>query len=87
MHQPGAKLVSVNPAFEELTGYPAEEAVGENCRFLQGAETEQDAILQLVEALRAAEPVQLEITNYKRDGSKFTNLLSLQPVHDSRGAY
>ena len=87
MYQPGARLISVNPAFETLTGYPEEECLGRNCRFLQGEETEQDAVLQLVEALRAAEPVQLEMTNYKKDGTRFRNLLSLQPVHDSRGTY
>ena len=87
MHQPGAPLVSVNLAFTELTGYPEEECLCRNCRFMQGEETEQDAVLQLVEALRAAEPVQLEMTNYKKNGSAFVNLLSLQPVHDSRGAY
>ena len=48
MHQPGAPLVSVNLAFTELTGYPEEECLGRNCRFLQGEETEQEAVLQLV---------------------------------------
>ena len=87
MAQPGAKLVCVNPAFEELTGYAASEAVGQNCRFLQGEDTEQEAVLQLVESIRAAEPVQLELTNYRKDGSRFRNLLSLQPVRDSLGVY
>ena len=39
MYQPGARLISVNPAFETLTGYQATEVVDENCRFLQGEET------------------------------------------------
>ena len=87
MQQPGARIVSVNPAFEDLTGYSAAEAIGQNCRFLQGDATEQDAVLQLVESVRAAEPVQLVLTNYRKDGTRFSNNLSLQPVHDSLGVY
>ena len=48
---------------------------------------EQEAVLQLVESIRAVEPVQLELTNYRKDGSRFRNLLSLQPVRDSLGVY
>lgn len=87
MQQPGASLVSVNKAFEELTGFPAQEAIGQSCRFLQGEETEQDALLQMVDAIRAAEPIQVELTNYRRDGTKFKNSIFVQPVHDSLGEY
>ena len=52
MYEPGAKLVCVNRAFEKLTGYDEEASVGRNCRFLQGAKTEPQAVQQLVDALR-----------------------------------
>ena len=87
MHTPGANLVCVNEAFTALTGVEADEAIGQNCRFLQGPETERDAVQRLVEGMRAAQPVQVELTNYRKDGSAFRNLLSLQPVHDSEGRY
>ena len=29
----------------------------------------------------------VRITNYRKDGSSFVNLLSLRPVHDSNGVY
>ena len=87
MFEPGAKIVCANEALERLTGYEREEVMGRNCRFLQGEETEQGAVQQLVEALREAQPVQVELTNYRKDGSRFRNMLSLQPVHDARGRY
>ena len=85
--QPGARLVCVNGAFERLTGYGRDFAVGRNCRFLQGADTEPAAVQQLVEALRDARPTAVELTNYRRDGSAFRNALVVSPVHDSSGAY
>ena len=48
----GLPLVYVNEAFETLTGFAHDEAVGRNCRFLQGKATEQAAIAQLVHAIR-----------------------------------
>src|SRR3954449_10173460 len=44
-------LVWVNPAFEATTGYSAEEAVGRNCRFLQGPATDRQTVAKLRAAL------------------------------------
>ena len=48
---PDDPLVYVNPAFEETTGYAAEEALGHNCRFLQGEDRAQPAIAELRTAM------------------------------------
>ncbi|MFO0201935.1 MAG: PAS domain S-box protein, partial [Alphaproteobacteria bacterium] len=37
----GQPLFYANPAFEKITGYPTFEAIGRNCSFLQGSDTEQ----------------------------------------------
>ena len=39
---PDYPMVVVNDAFAALTGYPRSESVGRNCRFLQGAGTDQE---------------------------------------------
>jgi PAS domain S-box-containing protein len=87
MHEPGAKLVSVNAVFERLTGWAKGDALGQNCRFLQGEGTEQEALAQLVDGLRSGAKVLVELTNYRRDGSSFRNRLTTCPVHDSDGVY
>ncbi|MFL5257423.1 MAG: PAS domain-containing protein, partial [Rhodopila sp.] len=50
---PDCPLVYVNPAFCDLTGYTSEEAVGRNCRFLQGPETDPATIARARHALAA----------------------------------
>ncbi len=85
-HQPDQPLVYVNPAFERTTGYPAAEAVGRNCRFLQGPDTDPAAVQRIRDALAAQEHLVLTLLNYRRDGTAFWNELSISPVYDGTGA-
>jgi PAS domain S-box-containing protein len=78
-------LVWVNPSFTALTGYPAEEAVGRNCRFLQGRNTDPAAVRRIAEALRQRRPVTEVLLNYRRDGTAFWNEVAISPVLDSSG--
>lgn len=43
-NQPDHPIIYANEAFERLTGYSCEEAVGRNCRFLQGEGTDQSTV-------------------------------------------
>ena len=52
---PELPIVYVNPAFERMTGFSAEEAVGRNCRFLQGEDRHQPALDELRAALAGHE--------------------------------
>merc|ERR1719460_669321 len=87
MKVPGLPLTHVNKAFETLTGYTQAEAVGRNCRFLQGPDTEQDRVGAIIRALQTGEPLEVQLTNYRKNGLSFQNLLSVKPVHDSTGEY
>jgi PAS domain S-box-containing protein len=82
---PDNPLVYVNPGFERLTGYGSEEAVGENCRYLQGPERDQPGIEAIRTALRLREHCLVVLKNFRRDGSMFYNELSISPVHDNAG--
>ena len=83
----GLPLVYVNQAWEALTGYARAEVLGHNCRLLQGAETEEAAVAELVRSIRQRRPCVVTLTNYRKDGGRFANELSLHPVFDSRGVY
>lgn len=85
MRQPDMPLIYVNPGFEALTGYTAQEALGHNCRFLQGSERDQQALAILRNALQQSEPCCVILRNYRKDGTPFWNELSLYPLLDQQG--
>lgn len=78
-------LIYVNAAFEALTGYQAEEILGRNCRFLQGADTDQAELQVLRRALREHKPMRMTLRNYRKDGESFWNELSINPLFDEDG--
>ena len=79
--------------FIKTTGFSYSEVIGQNCRFLQQKEAvvdnnaEKEQRLALTEALRDAKPVKVVITNYRKSGEKFLNLLSMKPIMDQLGNY
>jgi len=78
-------LTYVNPAFERISGYSADEILGRNCRVLQGEDTDPAAVAELSRALRLGEECQVTVRNYRADGTPFWNELSLSPVRDADG--
>lgn len=77
---PDDPLVYVNNEFEEETGYPAAEILGCNCRFLQGSETDDDAVARLRDAIDQKEPTAVELLNYRKNGEQFWNHVQLSPL-------
>jgi PAS domain S-box-containing protein len=82
---PDLPLVFVNPAFERITGYSAREALGENCRFLQGTARRQKRLETLREALAAGTRCNVVLKNFRKDGTMFWNELYVAPLRDAQG--
>ncbi len=78
-------IVYVNEPFLEMTGYPADEVLGRNCRFLQGEDTDEAAIDELRRAIADERPATVELVNYRKDGTPFLNQLHISPVRDGDG--
>ncbi|QZX99240.1 PAS domain S-box protein [Halobaculum rubrum] len=78
-------MVYVNEGFEALTGYSESEALGRNCRFLQGEETREEPVAEMRKAVAEAQPVSVVLRNYRKDGSQFWNRVSIAPVRDEAG--
>lgn len=84
-NQPDNPIIYVNPGFERMTGYSAEEVLGKNSRLLQGSETHQPVLEQLRAAFRDEEDCTVTLRNYRRDGDLFWNELSISPVRNAEG--
>ena len=81
---PDMPLVYVNRAFEQVTGYSRGEAIGRNCRFLQGVDRHQPELDKIRRAIAEQHDAQALLRNYRKDGSLFWNMLYVTPVHDPR---
>ena len=75
-------LIFCNRAFTQLTGYHEEEVLGLNLRFLQGELTDETARATLRTAIAAEEESQVELWNYRKDGSAFWCSMFVGPVLD-----
>lgn len=78
-------IVYTNPAFTEITGFEADEILGRNCRFLQGEDSDQPAIRQVRAAIQNESPITTVLRNYRKDGRRFYNELTISPVRDNEG--
>ncbi|MGH6911823.1 MAG: PAS domain-containing protein, partial [Phenylobacterium sp.] len=83
--EPGNPIILANQAFLDLSGYAAEEVVGRNCSFLQGPGTSKEAIDAVRAAIAEERDIEVELLNYRRDGTTFWNQLLISPVHDDAG--
>ncbi|WP_372911072.1 PAS domain-containing protein [Salinigranum sp.] len=82
---PDNPIVYVNEQFERLTGYSEAEIRGVNHRILQGRETDPGVVDTLRRAIDAAEPVTVELRNYRKDGTAFWNRVSVAPIFEEDG--
>ncbi len=83
--RPDNPMIYVSEEFERQTGYPPDEVLGRNCRFLQGPETDPEAVQAIREALAAQTEITIDILNYRKDGTKFWNRLRIRPLFDDKG--
>merc|ERR1711991_704284 len=78
-------IIYASPMFLEMTGYPVEEVVGKNCRFLQGKDTDKGDVARISEAISQGNEINIPLLNYRKDGSSFWNNLHLTPLKSQVG--
>ena len=84
-NQPDNPVIFVNQAFLNTTGYERDEVIGRNCRFLQGPETDREAIDNVRRAIIDRTDIAVEVQNYRKDGTMFWNALFVSPIFDRNG--
>ena len=81
----GPKIVFVNKAFTETTGYTFAEVIGKTPRILQGPKTDRAELDRLSESLSRWESCEITVINYKKNGEEFWSNISISPVADKNG--
>ncbi|MFZ6754326.1 bifunctional diguanylate cyclase/phosphodiesterase [Undibacterium sp. Dicai25W] len=81
---PDYPIEYVNPAFERITGFRADEVVGHSLESLQGSSQDQQNMREIREALREKREGRALLRNYRKDGTDYWNELFIAPVLDEQ---
>ena len=81
----GPRIVYVNPAFEKLMGYTADEVVGQNPKILQGPATDDKTRYKLRKAMREGTSIRTQILNYDKAGNELWLDINMVPLFDENG--
>jgi diguanylate cyclase (GGDEF)-like protein/PAS domain S-box-containing protein len=80
------RIVSVNRAFTRITGYEEHEVLGKNSRLLSSGLHGKDFYRRLWNELSENDFWQGELVERKKDGSRYTEWLTISVVRDEAGA-
>ena len=78
-------ILYTNEAFTEITGYTLDEVKGKNPRILQGPLSDRTELGKLKHAIKNWLTCEVEIINYKKNGTAFWSNISIVPIADEKG--
>jgi PAS domain S-box-containing protein len=81
----GPRIVFVNTAFEQFTGYTAAEAVGRSPRFLEGQKTDSRIVAVIRQAMLRQEAIRGQVVRYEKEGAEYWFNIDIIPIFDSAG--
>ncbi len=79
------QILSVNPAFTSITGYSAEEAVGQNPRMLKSNHHDQTFYRELWHAINTTGQWRGELWNRRKGGEVFLEMQTIRRIHGQDG--
>jgi PAS domain S-box-containing protein len=80
------EILYVNPAFEHITGYTKEEAVGRSLHILDSGRHDEEFYRELRDTLRREGVWRGRLINRKKDGSLYFEDCTFSPVRDETGS-
>jgi two-component system, sensor histidine kinase and response regulator len=79
-----AKISYVNPAFTKISGYSAEEAIGQNPRILKSGEQTDAFYREMWKTLLAGNPWEGTFHNRRKDGSLYWEFATIAQIFDAQ---
>jgi len=79
------EILWTNPAFNQMSGYSPEEVIGQNPRMLKSGIHKKSFYKQLWKTILAGKIWQGEMTNRRKNGSLYTEEMTVTPVRDTSG--
>ena len=79
------RIIAINPAFTQVTGYAAHEAIGQNARLLKSGRHELPFYQEMWQTLETTGRWQGEIWNRRKSGEEYPEWLSINTIYDSNG--
>ncbi len=83
---PGPRIIFVNPAFTQMTGYTAAEVLGQTPRLLHGPRTDRTVLARLRHDLLQGDDFSGETINYRKDGTEFIIEWQIAPLRNASSA-
>lgn len=84
---PEQQIEYVSTHFLGMTGYSSREALGRKPNFLQGKDTDPLAVQAVREAVKARQPVESTILNYKKEGVPYLCEVNILPLYNEEGVF
>lgn len=81
----GPRIVYVNQAMANATGYARDELIGQSPKMFQGEDTDPVVASRIIQRLIEGERVEETILNYTKDGTPFWAGLHISPLKDENG--
>ncbi|MBV8633462.1 MAG: EAL domain-containing protein, partial [Burkholderiaceae bacterium] len=75
----------VNPAFERITGFSAQDVIGKSCSILWGQDSEQSGMREILKSGLEQREGHATMRNYRKDGTPFWCEIHIAPVRDDGG--
>jgi diguanylate cyclase (GGDEF)-like protein/PAS domain S-box-containing protein len=85
LQEPGPRIIYVNRAFTDLTGYTAQEVIGKSPRILQRPDADPAVRARISSGLASGQPVRENIYNYSKSGKGYWLDMHIVPLKNAHG--